>query len=135
MASREFWLKRTILPACHVEIPQISRFCAANPVNCQRTPTQTAPTCHAVALATADHFHPAHPLFIISFNLHACQFTNPGWTNAVQPKLFLPTPHPKVLSKRLRELFEESCLGSLREDGTAAGTAEQPAQRAALVKY
>ncbi len=31
---------------------------------------------------------PARQPSIISFNLHARHFTDPGWTNAVQPKLF-----------------------------------------------
>jgi hypothetical protein len=31
---------------------------------------------------------PARQRFIIIFNLHARHFTNPSWTNAVQPKLF-----------------------------------------------
>jgi hypothetical protein len=55
------------------------RLFAVVPVNCSRL--QPNPR---------DRFRATRPLFIINFNLHARHFTRPGWTNAVQPKLFFP---------------------------------------------
>jgi hypothetical protein len=62
-----------------METPLILRLFAANPFN--RNAKQIKPRPHLLAL---------RQLFTISFNLHARHFTRPGWTNAVQAKLFWP---------------------------------------------
>ncbi len=59
------------------------RLFAAKPVH-GRSPL------HTLHFAFPRHFLPARPLFLINFNLHARHFTNPGWTNTVQVKLFCP---------------------------------------------
>jgi hypothetical protein len=85
------------------------RLFATNPVNCRtaRPPPQTLSkgACHVPRrrgqgegelIGRQAHkkikqaLLPARQLFLINFNLHAHHFTRPGWTNTVQPKLFLP---------------------------------------------
>jgi hypothetical protein len=100
--SRKSSNNRVIPLPCPKEaspFPRLLRFFAANPVNCsgpQFKPRQlVAPTHPAMALRRRKPwrsrltFRAASQLFLIYFHLHARHFTSPGWTSAVQPKLFL----------------------------------------------